>query len=190
VRALLRRIGARRAAEKGDDLALHIDALVIVAAQPDDAVADEDHRRGDRIFELRRIGRGIIILAEHQSRGCCALLGGQHYAALARRLDREQRHLLQERALVACRPQASGIELRRDILRRDIEFVGAGLSALHRIGGEEHHMRLHCGLIGRQLGIDDCVLLGCGHLHGGSLGRRSLGESRKCGERGKSQRRG
>ena len=184
--ALLGREAGGGAAEERDDLALHVDALVIVAAEAGDAIADEHNRRGQLEGGLVRIARGQIILLEHESDGLAALAGERH-AALVRGLVADQRHLLEIRAFVAGGPQALLVELRCDVLRGDIVFGAARLTAAHLVRGEEHDVALERRLIGGKLGVEQRVVLGGGP--GGCGGGSLLRQRRSGGEHDQAERR-
>jgi hypothetical protein len=132
-----------RAAQQDDDLALHVQAGVVVAAafRRDDAVADEDQRRGDRGLRLAGLGRRKVVLAEHQG-ARLAIGAGVGDAALVGRAVGRQGHLLQVGAVVAGRLDVHQRVLRSHVLGGDVVAARAGLAAFQQVVGQEAHVRL------------------------------------------------
>jgi hypothetical protein len=131
------------AAQHDDDLALHVQARVVVAAAfgGDDAVADEDQRRGDRGLGLAGLGRGQVVLAEGQG-ARLAVGAGVGDAALVGRAVGRQGHLLQVGAVVAGRLDAHQRILRGHVVGGDVVAARAGLAAFQQVVGQEAHVRL------------------------------------------------
>ncbi|PAV74586.1 hypothetical protein WR25_08964 [Diploscapter pachys] len=176
--ALLAGETRRRSGEDRDDLAAHVHAPIVVDAElrRDDAATGEDDRCGDAGLGPSGVGAGDVIGVEHERPGASCRVGPAH-RAFAGSLVNCQRHVLQVAAGIARRAQARRLELRRYILRRDVVIRRARFAAAQGIGGEEHHVRTHRGLIGRQ---DGCGV-GRGHLGRAGLG----GSGRDEGQRGK-----
>jgi hypothetical protein len=165
--------GAGRARQQHDDLALHVQARVVVATlfRGDHAVADEHQRRVDRHVGRLGLGRGQVVLAELQVDGL-AVRAGDRERPFRGVLEGQHRHGLQVAARAIGGLDAEQGVLGGHIVGGDVVAARARLTALHGVVGQESHVgadgfgrRLEAGNIG----------LGFARRGGGGL-RRSGGQ--------------
>lgn len=172
VRAFLGGEAARLAGQDHDDLALHVDARVIVVLQAVglDAVADEYQRRsgGGFVFQQAAGSHVVVEVGQLLGAGLAAQFQQRRFLNQARGA---QRHLLQEAALVALGRQAVLQELRGDIVRRDVVAPAAGFAAFQQIVGQKGQVGLDHVFVGAHRG---CVL----RVGAGGHGQQAGGQYR------------
>ena len=160
-------VGERRAAEEfrvvrgrlvreeDDDLALHVDALVIVPVElgRGDAVADED-RLGVELFEfLLRLARaGEALLAGNVERGFALHRLERRFRT---RDDAHERDGLEVRAAFADRLEAGLLELVREILRGEELAAGSGAAPFQPVARQVRDVGLDPigGNLGHRIGL-------------------------------------
>ena len=136
VRARLARQLAGRVGQQRDDLALDVEAGVVVVAELGrrDAEAGEDHRRGHLRGRLRG-ARPDHALVGQRHVGRRAVDRQAHRRRRRRALD--ERHLLEVRAVVGPGSVAGGLERRRDVAGGQLVPARRRFAAFEQVVGQK-----------------------------------------------------